>query len=332
MNPSPQRPSRARKPPRIASLLPAATETVCALGMVESLVGISHECDHPADLRGRAILTKSRVSTSPDSPRIDRDVRRMIAQALSVYEVDVEALRTAAPDVIVTQDLCDVCAVSFAQVEKALEAIGSPAAKVVRQHPTQLADVWQNIAELGAALGSERAARGLLRDLDARVEAVENRVPRSSTRPAVLTIEWLDPVMIGGLWMPELVELAGGKAVAARSGERARTLTIDDLERLAPDVVLIKPCGFRISRTLEERSRLDALLARLPWPAVRDGRVWIADGNAFFNRPGPRIVDSLEILAACMHPGVFGDLASRHSGSFVRWNGAARARSTDSDA
>ncbi|MFN0242010.1 MAG: ABC transporter substrate-binding protein [Planctomycetota bacterium] len=321
-----------RKPPRIASLLPAATETICALGLADSLVGISHECDHPASVRGRAVLTKSRISPSQGGARIDRDVRRMLAQALSIYEVDVDALRAAAPDVVVTQDLCEVCAVSFAQVEQALVALGTPTVKLVRQRPTSLADIWQSIAELGNALGSERAARGLLRDVDARVEAVESRVPRTSARPAVLTIEWLEPVMIGGLWMAELVALAGGTALAARPGERARTLSLAELEQLAPDVVLVKPCGFRISQTLAERARLDAWLARMPWPAVRNARVWIADGNAFFNRPGPRIVDSLEILAACVHPGAFGELAVRHAGSFVRWSNSTRARSSESGA
>lgn len=307
-------------PLRVASLLPSATEIVCALGLDEALVGVSHECDFPPSVVGRPVLTSTRIAHAPHSAAIDTDVRALLRNALAVYDIDLEALRNAAPDVIVTQDLCDVCAVSFDDVERAVSALAGPRARIVNLHPTRLADIWADIERVGTALGRTAQARALLQDLDRRVQAVAARSAALRTRPAVLTIEWIDPVMIGGTWMPELVELAGGRALVAEAGQRAPTLTRTELARLdpAPEIVVVKPCGFALERTLAERDTLAHLFAGVDWPALAQGRVWIADGNAYFNRPGPRIVDSLEILAACIHAQEFVDFAERHRSAFVR--------------
>ncbi len=305
-------------PLRVASLLPSATEIVCALGFEDALVGVSHECDFPVSVVGRPVLTSTRIRQPPSSAAIDQDVRALLRGALAVYDVDLDALRAAAPDVIVTQDLCDVCAVSLRDVERAVSELAGPRARIVNLHPLRLSDIWADIERVGTALDRTRTARELLQSLDRRVQAVAQRSRAIRARPFVLTIEWIDPVMIGGTWMPELVELAGGRALVARAGDRAPTLTLAELARLdpPPDVVVVKPCGFAIDRTLSEIDALDRLFAALDWPAIANERVWIADGNAYFNRPGPRIVDSLEILAACTHPEEFADLADRYRGAF----------------
>ncbi len=305
-------------PPRIASLLPSATEIVCALGLEDALVGVSHECDYPASAARRRVLTSTRIAPSVSSAAIDRDVRQLLRGVLAVYDVDVDALREAAPDVIVTQDLCDVCAVSLRDVERAVSSLAGPRAKIVNLHPMRLADIYADIARVAAAVGREPEGSELLLSMRQRVDAVAERSRGIRARPHVLTIEWLDPVMVGGTWMPELVEIAGACPLVASAGERAPTLTREQLAQLdpQPDVVVLKPCGFTIERTLAEIDVLDRLWASLEWPAIETGRVWVADGNAYFNRPGPRIVDSLEILAACVHPQEFDDLARRHRGAF----------------
>lgn len=297
---------------RVASLLPAATEMVCALGREDSLVGVSHECDFPRSVIGKPVLTSTRVAHGWRSSDIDRDIRRVLRETLAVYDIDLEALARVAPDVIVTQDLCDVCAVPFADVRAAVRQIAGPGIEIVDLHPRRLADIRSDLLRVARALGCEREAVAVWEELDARIEDVKRRSARIAERPAVLMIEWLDPVMIGGLWMPEMVALAGGQALVTRAGEPAITLTREGLARLAPDVVLVKPCGFSRARTLSEIDVVRQIFEGLEWPALRAGRVWIADGSAYFNRPGPRIVDSLEILAGVLQPRAFSDHLDRY--------------------
>ncbi len=368
---------------RIASLLPSTTEMVCALGLEAALVGVSHECDHPVSVRSVPVLTSAKAGIGgprSTSGEIDRGVREVLRAALAVYDIDIAALERARPDVILTQDLCDVCAVSYDDVVDAVRTIASSSVRIVNLHPTRLSDIWNDIRTVGAALGREREAEDVVKGLLARVDAVRERMvpgtrrtvarfratkgpgPRDGCRapsaqsvpdhpdaqdsvgarrvpgthrgnahggfqvPYVLTIEWIDPVMIGGTWMPELVEIAGGRALVTQPGDHAPTLTLAELQALdpAPDVVVIKPCGFALERTLREMQTLRDLFAQLDWPALRTGSVWIADGNAYFNRPGPRIADSLEILAACVHPDLFPDFADTYAGQFVRMEELAR--------
>lgn len=283
---------------RVVSLLPSATELICAAGGRDRLVGVSHECDHPADVVGLPVLTRCRTSLGRESLAIDRSIRNLLTRAAAVYEVEVDALAALRPDLIVTQDLCDVCAVSYDDVCAAARSLGNPELRIVNLHPVRLPDIWEDLRRVAAALGTdaEPVLAGLLR----RVQAVADRVA-GRRRPRVLTIEWLEPVMIGGTWMPELVELAGGEALVTTPGQRAPTLDEEALGALDPEVVLIKPCGFDLGRSLEESARLRRLAGLFP-----RARTWLADGNAYFNRPGPRIVDSLEILARAIHPEILG--------------------------
>jgi iron complex transport system substrate-binding protein len=311
---------------RIASLLPSATEMVCALGAEAELVGISHECDYPKTVQGRAVLTSSKVRADTDSATIDRDIRQVLMDALAVYDIDEAALTACRPDVIVTQDLCDVCAVSYEDVQAAAQRLLGPDVRLVNLSPTRLADVISDIVRVGAAIEREGEARAVVAQMEARIEAVRARAAdwiahNGSPAPHVLTLEWIDPVMVGGTWMPELVTLAGGVPLVTAPGQHAPTLTPGQLAALdpAPDVVLVKPCGYTIPRIVAEADVLSLLLTEMPWPAVRDRRVWIADGSAFFNRPGPRLVESLEILAACLHPNAFHDFARAHAGHFRRF-------------
>ncbi len=299
-------------PRRIASLLPSATEMVCLVGAGDRLVATSHECDFPPAATGLPRVTRSRLSLSGASAAVDADVRGLVEQALSVYEVDVDALERAAPELIVTQDLCEVCAVSRKDVEAALcELPGG--ARLLSLSPTTLDEVLDDVLRVGDAVGERARAEREVAALRARIDAIAARAAACATRPRVLTIEWLDPVMIGGLWMPELIELAGGEPMVTQVGEHAPTLDRDALAALDPEVVLIKPCGYPLERTRAESALLDDLLDGMPWTATTRGDVWLADGNAFFNRPGPRLVESLEILAACVHPDAFGDFATRHA-------------------
>lgn len=302
---------------RIVSLLPSATEIVCAVGGRSELVGVSHECDHPVDVARLPILTRSKIVSSRSSADIDRDVREVIREALAVYDIDVEKLREVRPDVIVTQDLCEVCAVSLDDVRSAVARLASSEVEIVSLRPTRLVDIWSDIERVAQAIGRASLGRSVVEQLQARVEELAQRVKRFGRAPRVLTIEWIEPVMLGGVWMPELIELLGGECLGVQPGQAAPTLERDELAEFDPDVVLIKPCGFTLERT---QSELPVLRRSLPWEewrAIRAEGLWLADGNAFFNRPGPRIVESLEILALCMYPDELSDLALRHQNDVV---------------
>lgn len=302
---------------RVASLLPSATEIVCAVGAQDDLVGISHECDFPESVRHLPALTRARLRPVRSSREIDREVRSILQEALAVYEIELARLAEAHPDVIVTQDLCDVCAVSFSDVCAATAALVQQQICIVNLHPTRLDDIWTDVGRVAEALGRERHGAELVSDLRARTSRIRSRSSAHPKKPRVVSIEWLDPVMLGGMWMPELIEQAGGVPLVTRPGDHAPTLPKEALRALDPEVVLIKPCGFPLERTLDE---LDVLRAALPWDSWREaqGRVYVADGNAYFNRPGPRIVESLEILAGCVHPDAFTDFRHKHREAVVR--------------
>lgn len=303
---------------RIASLLPAATELVAAVGALDELVGVSHECDFPRGVDGLPVLTRPRREFPTASGAIDRAVRDVLADALTVYALDVERLRAVEPDVIVTQDLCDVCAVSLDQVRAALESLECGDVQLVSCKPTRLTHVWEDVRRVGTAVGRADEGEEAALALERRMADLAVRTRVLGHRPTVLTIEWLDPVMVGGTWMPELIGAAGGRPLVARPGEHAPTLSRDELAALDPDVVLIKPCGFDLERTEAELALVTETLPWDSWRAVERGRVYLADGNAYFNRPGPRLVESAEILAACAHPSAMVDLAERHRDSVRR--------------
>lgn len=312
---------------RIASLLPAATEMVCALGRKADLVGISHECDFPGGWGNLPKLTRARQKMPESSAAIDQTVRESLKTALSLYEVDVERLAKVKPDIVITQDLCHVCAVSVDDVRAALRELSHQGTQLLSLKPAVLADIWGDIRRVADAIGVPEAGEALAAALQERAKTISQRAAALSSRPRVLSIEWLDPVMVGGLWMPEMIEMAGGTPLVTKPGDPAPTLTSEELTALDPEVVLIKPCGFGLDRAIQEIALLPRVLPWKSWKAVRKGRVFVADGNAFFNRPGPRIVESLEILAACAHLQEFGDWSLRHSDSVCRIDADLHRRS-----
>lgn len=286
---------------RVASLIASSTELVVALGQGEALVARSHECDHPAWVRRLPQVTAARVDASASSAEIDRQVRRQVETSLSVYSVDAAALQALRPDVILTQMQCEVCAVSERDVAAALAGWVGERPRVVSLSPQSLADVLADVERVGEALGVAERGRALARQLRARIDEVAARVAGRPRRRVVL-LEWLDPIMTAGNWMPELAALAGGDDPFGRPGEHAPYATWEQVRAADPEVVVALPCGFDLARTRQEMA---AMTARPGWSdlqAVREGRVAVCDGNAFFNRPGPRLVESLEALAEVLHP------------------------------
>jgi iron complex transport system substrate-binding protein len=297
--------------PRIISLLPSATEIVCALGAAERLLGISHECDFPEAIRDRPVLTRSRIDAHGSSRAIDTAVRTVIRHALSIYAVDERRMAALEPDVIVTQDLCEVCAVSLDDVRSAVaRLVHDKPVRIVSLRPTRLDDVLADIERVAAGIGRELEGAALRSTLTARIRAIASRAAEAAVRPRVVSLEWIDPLMLGGTWMPELIELAGGLAVGASAGQPAPTVDARQLAELRPDVVVVKPCGFSLERTLAERDVIQRSVVEIVGATAR---IYVTDGNAFFNRPGPRLVESLEIMAACVHPELFADLAGVHA-------------------
>jgi iron complex transport system substrate-binding protein len=296
---------RERSMPRVVSLIASATEIVCALGLEEHLVGRSHECDYPPTVQRLPACTAPRFDVHGSSADIDRRVKDVLRDALSVYRVDSEKLGQLRPDVIVTQSQCEVCAVSLRDVEQAVGSWVTSRPRIVSLHPNALADVWTDIGLVAEALGVPERGRELNERLQKRMAEIARRTHTLPDRPGVACIEWIEPLMAAGNWMPELVEMAGGVNLIGAAGKHAPRLTWGELAALAPEMVLILPCGFDIART---RQDLALLTARPEWPglpAVRQRRVYLLDGNQYFNRPGPRLVESLEILAEILHPNTF---------------------------
>lgn len=292
--------------PRIVSLIASATEIVAGLGFGKHLIGRSHECDFPPELVAKLpVLTAPRFATDGSSAEIDRRVKDLVKDGLSVYRVDREQLRALAPDVIITQAHCEVCAVSLAEVEAAVAGWVGRTVKILSCEPNRLEDVWRDIAMVADGLGAAERGRALVGRLKARIDEIARRAAELPERPRIACIEWIEPLMIAGNWMPELVALAGGESVFGEAGKHSPWFRWEALVQADPDVVLAMPCGFDIARTQGE---LPALTQRPEWTAlkaVRAGRVFVADGNQYFNRPGPRLVESLEILAELLQPEAF---------------------------
>jgi iron complex transport system substrate-binding protein len=288
---------------RIASLLPSATEIVYALGAGPALVARSHECDFPPGVERLPVCTSARLADGT-SREIDDRVKDLVDRGLSIYEVDAEQLRALAPSVVLTQDQCEVCAASVSDVEHALASWTGTRPRLVSLAPRTLGDVLGDVVRVGAALGLEARARACASGWTDRITAIGER-SGALPRPRVACIEWTDPPMAAGNWVPELVALAGGEPLLATAGSHSPWLEWDALREADPDVIVLMPCGFDLART---RRELAPLAARPGWSglrAVRAGRVHGTDGNAFFSRPGPRLVESLEILAEILHPEVF---------------------------
>jgi iron complex transport system substrate-binding protein len=286
---------------RIVSLLPSATEIVYALGLGDDLVAVSHECDYPAAARTKPRITRALVDSDHASETIDREVREKLHETGTVYDLDFELLERLQPDLILTQQLCSVCAVSYDFVKDAVKGlVHSP--QVVNLEPTCLQDIFENIRTVGRLTGRLRQVEAVIASLQCRVEKVESLVGRSLARPRTFLMEWLHPPFSGGHWNAELVEIAGGVDELAKAGQPSRRVEWKEILDFAPEVVVISCCGFSIDRTLREVVQLKGVKEWHRLPAVLNQHVFIADGNQYFSRPGPRIVDSLEMLAVMIHP------------------------------
>jgi iron complex transport system substrate-binding protein len=295
---------------RVASLLPSATEILFAIGAGDRVVGVTHECDFPPEARTLPHLTSSLLPHELDAAGIDRHVRASVHAGSSLYGLDDEKLAALQPDLIVTQELCAVCAVSYEIVDRAAKRLrGDP--RVVSLEPASLEDVFSTIAFLGQLVDARDGAAHVLAALRGRVRILREHVAQRE-RERVLVLEWTDPPMSGGHWTPGLVELAGGEPVLANPGANSRVLAWDEIAAADPDVVIVAPCGFGLARAEHEVAALppDAARAFAALRAVRSGRAYVMDGNAFVNRPGPRLVDSAELFAAA--------IAGERSSEFAR--------------
>jgi iron complex transport system substrate-binding protein len=290
--------------PRIVSLIASATEIVCALGFEKDLVGRSHECDYPESVRHLPTLSQPAFAVNGRGVDIDTNVKDRLRAGLSIYQVDEEKLQTLAPDVIVTQSQCAVCAVSEEDVQNALCSWVSSRPRVVTLEPNALGDIWRDIERVAEALGVPKRGQTLVAELQARMADVAAKAARLP-RKRVACIEWIEPLMAAGNWVPELVEMAGGVNLFGTAGKHSPWMTFEQLAERDPDVIVAMPCGFDLERTRQE---MGVLAGRAEWEglrAVREKQVFLTDGNQYFNRPGPRVVESLEILAEILHPEAF---------------------------
>jgi iron complex transport system substrate-binding protein len=287
---------------RICSLLPSATEIVFALGLGDRLVGVTHECDHPPEAAGLPAVTASTLGHGAhDSRQIHQHITGALHAGSSIYTLDQLELERLDPDLILTQELCDVCAVSYREVERAVHRLEGRRT-VLSLEPTTLGTILETVREVGRAAGVPERAAALVDHLRARLDEVATATADVAVRPRVVALEWLDPPMAAGHWVPEMIRLAGGRDGLGREGQRSERVEWDRVAAAGPDVVVLMPCGFALERTIEEHHRL----ARPPeWsrlPAVQAARVYAVDGSAYFNRPGPRIVTGVRILAEILHP------------------------------
>ncbi|MGH2501392.1 MAG: ABC transporter substrate-binding protein [Ktedonobacterales bacterium] len=289
----------------IISLLPSATEILFALGLGDAVCAVTHECDFPAAALRKPHITRSLLAPNLSSGEIDAAVRaQLVADAHSLYTIDRALLAEIAPTLIVTQRLCEVCAVAYDEVLEAVRSLPMRPA-VINLEPERLDDVLADIVRVGAATGRQAAAATLLADLRGRIAAVRERVARATSRPRVAFIEWIDPIFCGGHWNPELIALAGGEDSIGRVGERSQQVEWSQVTAYQPEVMVIAACGFTEERSRQDEPLLRAYPGFADLPCAHAGRVHFVDGAAYFSRPGPRLVESLELLARLIHPELF---------------------------
>ena|ERR1700675_424142 len=289
---------------QICSLLPSATEILYALSLGDSVAGVTHECDFPPEAAGKPALIRPRVDPHAKPAEIDRQVTELVARGESIYAVDAELLASLAPDLIITQDLCHVCAASPEDLAAALTRLPK-LPRVLTLTPRSLADVWQDICRVGEATEILPDAKLLVARLAARVAATAAIAKRAPTRPRVLCLEWLDPFYIGGHWVPEMVALAGGEDVLGRAGEPSFRASAEEIAETNADIIVVMPCGYNAKRIAAEFDWSLLPASRKDFPAIRERRVFAVDANSYFSRPGPRLADGVELLAHIFHPELF---------------------------
>ena len=300
---------------RICSLLPSATEILYALNLGDSVVGVTHECDFPPEAAKKPALIRPRVDQRASAGEIDRQVSELVARGESIYAVDAELLRTLQPDLIVTQDLCHVCAASPDDLASALTRLsGKP--RVLALTPHSLRDVWDDIRKVGDATQRRREAQGLAIALEGRVAAIEAKAAQAKRRPRVLCLEWLDPYYVGGHWVPEMVAKAGGQDCLGRAGQPSFRVAAEEIAASGAEIIVVMPCGFHVERIASEYNAADFPDGYLGLPAVREQRVFAVNANSYFSRPGPRLAEGVALLAHLLHPDLFPTPPS--TGSFHR--------------
>ncbi len=302
--------------PRIVSFLPSATEIACALGLADSIVGITHECDYPPEIKSKPVVVRNVLPLETMTQgEIDRAVAERMREGKSLYQIDEQLLRELAPDLIMTQNLCQVCAPSGNEVSQVLKALPK-APQILWLTPQSLSEIFDNVRELGAATNRAEEAEALVNDCHLRLKRLEHRLSKASTRPRVFCMEWLDPVFASGHWVPELVKIAGGIDELGRERGESVRVTWDEITAWAPEVLVIMPCGFNLQQTMKQVWSVFGRQSTAPFfdlPAVRNNRVYAVDANSFFARPGPRVVEGAELLAQLIHPELF---ETTHSKSF----------------
>jgi iron complex transport system substrate-binding protein len=291
--------------PRIVSLLPSATEIVAALGLGPYLVGRSHECDFPESVAALPACSRAKVNTGAGSAAIDTEVKSLLEKGLSLYEIDLDKLKELKPTHIITQAQCEVCAVTVNEVEQAAQGLLPSQPKVISLAPKRFADLWADMAQVAQAFNAMDEAKPIIKEFKLRCVSVIEKACLVKTRPKVACIEWLEPLMAAGNWVPEMVDLAGGVSLFGEAGKHSPWINWSVVQEHDPEIILVMPCGFDLERT---RAEVNALIKQPHWndlQAVKNGKVFMIDGNSYFNRPGPRLVDSLEMLAELLHPDLF---------------------------
>jgi iron complex transport system substrate-binding protein len=306
-----------QNPIRIASLLPSSTEIICALGLEENLIGITHECDFPASITDRPHLTASRIShETMSSKEIDHAVRTQLDGHGSIYDLNEKLLQKLDPDLILTQELCDVCAVSYKTVQKAAKMYVAEA-QVVSLEPNTIEEIFENIKTVAKLCGVSEKGHEVVADLKARLDKIENQLqkhrdnPKSKTQnpkpPKVFMLEWLEPPFSPGHWVPEQVESAGGICLMGEKGEKSVTTTYQDIYESKPDIMVLIPCGYYTEDILRQIENTEFPANWQEIPAIKNGEIWALDATSYFSRPAPRVVDGAEILAKIFHPDIFGE-------------------------
>ncbi|MBW4632682.1 MAG: cobalamin-binding protein [Iphinoe sp. HA4291-MV1] len=291
---------------RIVSLIPSGTEILAALGLTDAIVGRSHECDYPPEIQDRPVCTQARINSNASSNEIHDKVNNLLQSALSIYQIKTDVLKELQPTHIVTQDQCDVCAVSLKDVEEAVATITDSSPQIISLQPNVLQDVWEDIQRVANVF--EVDSLQLIENLEARVKIVDQKtkgLSQTENLPTVACIEWTDPLMVAANWIPELVTEAGGQPLFSTTGQPSTSLKWETLISSNPDIIIFMPCGFDLNRTRQEAQLLSQSPEWQKLHASQTGRVYITDGNSYFNRPGPRLVDSIEILAEILHPEIF---------------------------